>query len=206
MPFDPHKHHRQSNRLKNFDYSSPGAYFVAICTNVRNQNTFGEITTQGMECNAAGMMVLEVWNSLSERFPIILDEFVVMPDHVHGIIVLQNLVGVGLVPTLGGDEIPNRETQLLGVIQENNRSVQRATTRVAPTKNPILGDVVGAFKSITTNRYIKGVRELGWDSFEKRLWERDYFEHIIRNDSELEQKRNYILENPGRSQVKLGLV
>jgi putative transposase len=206
MPFDPHKHHRQSNRLKNFDYSSPGAYFVTICTNVRNQNTFGEITTQGMECNAAGMMVLEVWDSLPERFPIILDEFVVMPDHVHGIIILQNIVGAGLVPALGGDEIPNRETQILGSFQENDHSAQRATTRVAPTKNLILGDVVGAFKSITTNHYIKGVRELGWASFEKRLWERDYNERILRNDTELEQKRKYILENPIRWQVVKGLL
>ncbi len=74
------------------------------------------------------------------------------------------------------------------------------------TKNPILGDVVGAFKSITTNQYIKGVRELGWQPFEKRFWERDYHERIIRNDTELELKRNYILENPVRSQVKAGLV
>jgi putative transposase len=206
MPFDPHKHHRQSNRLKNFNYSSPGAYFVTICTNIRGRNTFGEITTRGLECNAAGIMILEVWNSLAERFPIILDEFVVMPDHVHGIIILQNIVGAGLVPALRTDETSNQETQILGVIQENDHFAQRATIRVAPTKNPILGDVVGAFKSITTNRYIKGVRELGWESFEKRLWERDYNERILRNDIELEQKRNYILENPIRSQVKAGLV
>jgi putative transposase len=158
-----------------------------------------------MECNVAGMVVLEVWHSLVERFPIILDEFVVMPDHVHGIIILQNTVGVGLVPTLETDETPNQETQILGIHHESNHVSQRATTRVAPTKNPILGDVVGAFKSITTNQYIKGVRELGWQPFEKRLWERDYFEHIIRNDTELELKRNYILENPLRAQVKAGL-
>jgi putative transposase len=203
MTFDPHKHHRQSNRLKNFDYSSPGAYFVTICTNLRNQNTFGEITTRGMECNAAGKMVLEVWNSLVERFPIVLDEFVVMPDHVHGIIILRNTVGVGLVPTLEGSGMFQQESE---VIQENDHPLERATTRVAPTKNLILGDVVGAFKSITTNHYIKGVRELGWQAFEKRFWERDYFEHIIRNDSELEQKRKYILENPVRSKIKVGLV
>lgn len=159
-----------------------------------------------MECNATGMMVFKVWDSLPERFPIVLDEFVVMPDHVHGIIILQNLVGVGLVPTLGKDEIPNQEMQILGVHQENDHNVQRATTRVALTKNPILGDVVGAFKSITTNQYIKGVRELDWKPFEKRFWERDYHERIIRNDTELEQKRNYILENPVRSKIKAGLV
>jgi putative transposase len=206
MPFDPYKHHRQSNRLKNFDYSSPGAYFVTICTNIRNQNTFGEITTRGMECNVAGMMVFEVWNSLAARFSILLDEFIVMPDHVHGIIILRNIVGVGLVPTLGTDETPNQKMHILDVHQENYHLAQRATTRVAPTKNPILGDVVGAFKSITTNHYIKGVRELGWASFQKRLWERDYNERVLRNDTELEQKRKYILENPVRSQIKAGLL
>ncbi len=83
------KTQRRRIRLKDFDYSSPGAYFVTICTNIRNQNTFGEITTRGMECNAAGMMVSKVWDSLMERFPIVLDEFIVMPDHVHGIIICR---------------------------------------------------------------------------------------------------------------------
>jgi putative transposase len=90
------KTQRRSIRLKDFDYSSAGTYFVTICTNIRGQSTFGEITAQGMQCNAAGQMVLEVWDSLPERFPIVLDEFVVMPDHVHGIIILQDLVGAGL--------------------------------------------------------------------------------------------------------------
>jgi putative transposase len=61
-----------------------------------------------------------------------------------------------------------------------------------------LGDVVGAFKSITTHRYIQGVRELGWSPFEKRFWQRDYWERVIRDDRELEETRSYILENPAR--------
>jgi hypothetical protein len=110
------------------------------------------------------------------------------------------------VPALERDVTFKQKPQILGVIQENIDTSQRATTRVAPTKNPILGDMVGALKSITTNQYIKGVRELGWESFEKRLWERNYYERVIRNDTELEQKQQYILENPVRWQVKAGLV
>ena len=180
MPFDPHKHHRQSNRLENYDYSSSGGYFVTICTQIHGRNWFGEITSQGMQCNAAGNMIMDSWNALPERFNILLDEFIVMPDHVHGIIILPDLVGATLVVAL-----------------QNNTDISR---------NPFLGDVVGGFKSITTNRYIKGVRELGWDSFEKRFWERDYYDHVVRGDAELLQIRKYILENPIRWQEKSGLV
>ncbi len=87
----------------------------------------------------------------------------------------------------------------IGLLDVNANSVlHRATTRVAPTKNVALGEIVGAFKSLTTNAYIRGVRELGWQPFEKRLWERNYWERIIQDDSELEKTRNYILENPLR--------
>ena len=201
------KTQRRSIRLKDFDYSSPGAYFVTICTNLRGQNWLGIIDREGMKTNDIGLMVEQELMKLPERFEHLeIDTFVIMPDHVHVIFVVGDFVGVGLVPTLGRDGTSNRETQILGDFQENNDPAQRATTRVAPTGNSILGDTVGAFKSITTHRYIKGVRELGWQPFEKRFWERNYFEHIIRNDTELEQKRNYILENPVRSQIKAGLV
>ena len=112
---------------------------------------------------------------LSSRFPTMeLDAFVVMPNHVHGIVVLNLSVGVPLV----------------GTQREGNGD--RATTRVAPT----LGDVVGAYKSITTVRYTQGVKADLWDPFRERLWQRNYYEHVIRNESELNRAREYVAGNP----------
>lgn len=110
MKYDPDKHHRKSIRLKHYDYSQAGAYFVTIVTQHR-QHIFGDIKNGVMIPNSAGQMIESVWDNLSERFPQIeLDTFVVMPNHVHGIIVinhqpnhktpftLNDPVGAGLVP------------------------------------------------------------------------------------------------------------
>jgi putative transposase len=199
MAYDTEAHHRSSARLKTFDYASNAAYFVTVCANVR-ANIFGEIVAGEMRLNDAGKMILEEWNQLPERFPIQLDEFIVMPDHVHGILLF---VGAGLVPALPDQrDLQNIADQLDGsdVTTELNG---RATTRVAPTGNPILGNVIGAFKSITTVRYIRGVQEQSWLPFEKRLWQRSYWDRVIRDDRELEETRSYILENPERSFARL---
>ena len=102
---------------------------------------FCEVVEEQMRLNEAGGMVQEVWWGLSQRFPgVEMGSFVVMPNHVHGIIVLQKTVGASLVDAQSGDD---------GAIGDNG-----ATTRVAPTT---LGDVVGAFKSLTTVEYVRGV-------------------------------------------------
>ena len=172
MTYEPQKRHRRSIRLKGYDYSQAGAYFVTICTQNR-ACLFGEVVDGKMRLNEAGRMVLVEWNALSERFPVVeLDAFVVMPTHIHGIIVITNdIVGAGLVP-----------------------APERATTRVAPT----IGDVVGAFKSRTTVLYTRGVKQSGWATFPGRLWQRNYYEHIIRNEESLNRIRQYILNNPSR--------
>jgi putative transposase len=199
MAYDAEAHHRSSARLKTFDYTSNAAYFITVCANVR-VNIFGEIVDGEMRLNDAGKMILEEWNQLPERFPIQLDEFIVMPDHIHGILLF---VGAGLVPALTDQrDVQNITDQLDGsdVTTELNG---RATTRVAPTGNPVLGNVIGAFKSITTNRYIRGVHEQSWPAFEKRLWQRSYWDRVIRDDRELEETRKYIFENPVRSFARL---
>jgi putative transposase len=199
MAYDAEAHHRSSARLRTFDYASNAAYFITVCANVR-ANIFGEIVDGEIRLNDAGKMILEEWNQLPERFPIQLDEFIVMPDHIHGILLF---VGAGLVPALPDQrDLQNIADQLDGsdVTTELNG---RATTRVAPTGNPILGNVIGAFKSITTNQYIRGVHEQSWPAFEKRLWQRNYWDRVIRDDRELEETRLYILENPVRSFERL---
>jgi len=178
MPYDPNRHHRRSIRLKGYDYSQAGAYFITLCTQDR-ACLFGKVVNGEMRLNDAGRMVLAEWNRLPERFPhLVLDAFVVMPNHVHGILVITDpapTVGatVGATPTVG------------------------ATTRVAPT----VGNIIGAFKSRVTVEYIRGVKTSGWPPFRGRLWQRNYYEHIIRNERALNAIRQYIMENPRRWQM-----
>ena len=181
MKFDPQKHHRRSIRLKDYDYSQAGAYYVTI--NVQNREClFGEIVNNEMILNEAGMMVIEQWLALLERFPNIeLDVYQIMPNHFHGIIVIIEPVGATLVVA------QNMDAQ--NFVDSRN---SRAGTRPAPT----LGDMIGAFKSITTNEYIKGVDNKNWQQFYKRLWQRNYYEHVIRDEKDLNRIRDYIQSNP----------
>jgi putative transposase len=174
--------HRRSIRLKGYDYSLAGAYFVTISTQDRGC-VFGDVVAGVMRLNEAGQMVSTEWDALLGRFPgVELDAFVVMPNHIHGIIVFATRVSVG-APLVGAQGVaPNRTID------------NRATTRVAPT----LGDVVGAFKSRVTVDYTRGVKTKGWPTFRRRLWQRNFYEHIIRNEASLHRIRQYILDNPAR--------
>ncbi len=128
-----------------------------------------------MELNDAGMMIEEQWNALLERFPDLeLDVYQIMPNHFHGIIV----VGAAFMAALDSEN------------KADTRS--GADTRLAPT----LGDIVEAFKSITTHEYILGVDNKNWPRFYKRLWQRNYYEHIVRDEVDLERIRDYIQSNP----------
>lgn len=169
MPYDPNRHHRRSIRLKGYDYSQAGAYFITLCTQDR-ACLFGKVVNGEMRLNDAGRMVLAEWNRLPERFPhLVLDAFVVMPNHVHGILVITDPA-----PTVG--------------------ATVGATLVVAPT----VGNIIGAFKSRVTVEYIRGVKTSGWPPFRGRLWQRNYYEHIIRNERALNAIRQYIMENPRR--------
>ncbi len=168
----PEQSGRRSIRLKGYDYSQAGGYYVTIVTQLR-ESFFGKICDGEMIFNDAGRMVNIEWGSLQERFPNIeTDVFQVMPNHLHGIIIIHNPepVGAGLVPA----------------------HATKATTRVAPT----IGEIVGAFKSITTHKYIQGVDEFAWPVFYKKLWQRNYFEHVLRDLADYERIAGYILDNP----------
>jgi REP-associated tyrosine transposase len=164
-------------RLKGYDYTQPGAYFITICSRDRTC-LFGEVVDGRMRINDAGQLAVAQWSELSERFPLLeIDAFVLMPNHVHGILMLSETVGAPLVGAPDG-----------GVARD------RAATRCAPT----IGDIVGAFKSSFTVNYIKGVKENRWPAFEGGVWQRNYYEHIIRDEAELARIRRYIDENPLR--------
>jgi len=139
MGYDPDKHHRQSIRLKGYDYSPPGYYYVTICTQDRKK-LFGEINDAIIRLNDAGQMIDQEWNQIPKRYGcVILDEFVVMPNHFHGIL------------------------QLISDKNDGNS----------------LFEIIGAFKSITTNQYINCVKQNNWPTFRKRLWQLRYHDRVI---------------------------
>ncbi|CBL45870.1 Hypothetical protein HDN1F_22870 [gamma proteobacterium HdN1] len=160
--FDPNFHHRHSLRLKNYDYSQAEAYFVTICTQHR-ACLFGEVVDGGVQLSAAGRMVLDVWNEIPVHYlGVDVDAFVVMPNHVHGVVVITNPVGA----------------------QFNAPNTQGAMNRA-----PTLGEIVRAFKARST-RNIR-LREPG-----ASVWQRNYYEHIIRSEESLTRIREYIINNP----------
>ena len=190
---------RRSIRLKDYDYSQLGAYFVTLVTQDRSC-LFGDVVDGAVQLNDAGRMVEAVWDDLPRRFPgIDLDAFVVMPNHVHGIIVIVGAVGAppADAPAPAGAPDPVG-APLVGAHDVDARDA-RATTRVAPTRvAPTLGDVVGAYKSVTTVKYTRAVQALDWPTFRRRLWQRNYYERVVRDDAALDRTRRYILDNPAQ--------
>lgn len=198
MKYDADKHHRRSIRLKGYDYSQEGAYFVTICAKDR-ACLFGEVQDGEMRLNEAGQMAANDWIVLPERFPTVqIDEFVVMPNHLHGIIILTGhndetrtnnaVVGAPLM----GARLPDVAQFRAGIGERGGTDDAMPGTT--------LGDVTGAYKSITTNHYIIGVKQNGWPSFPGKLWQRNYYERIIRNNEELNRIRKYIINNPANWQ------
>jgi putative transposase len=172
MKYDPAKHHRNSVRLKDYDYGQSGAYFISIVTQNRTC-LFGDINDSAPQLNDAGQMIRSVWVDISRHYPgVETDTFVVMPNHLHGIIFL-----VGEGPRA----CPPESGQPQGV---------------APTIS--LPEIVHRFKTLTTKRYTDGVKHSGWTRFQVRLWQRNYYEHVIRDEKSLNRIQQYIAENPAR--------
>jgi len=193
--YDPKIHHRQSLRWDKHNYSSPGFYYVTIC--IQDHRTLlGNVQSSVMNLNDAGEMVDAAWFRIPMQFPTIqLDEHITMPNHFHGIIQIVGgeTVGVPLVGTQPGDMAAFRApTRGAPTATPGGVAAFRAPTRGAPT----LGDVVGAFKSQTTDEYIMGVHQVDWPRFPKRFWQRNYYDHVIRDHDELEKIRDYIRKNP----------
>ena len=163
MKYDPEIHHRRSIRLKNYDYSQDGYYFMNICTQNR-RNYFQD--------KCVIKMIEKWWHILPDKFPNIeIDEFIVMPDHVHGIIVIIN-------PVVGADPCvcPN---------------VEQGKHVGLP-----LQEIIQWFKTMTTNEYMRNMKNLKWKPFDGKLWQRNYYEHIIRDEKALYRIRQYIKNNP----------
>jgi len=158
-------YNRRSIRLKHYDYSRAGCYFITICTQDR-LHLFGEIVEDEMVLNVAGEMVNASWHHIMDDFPnVCLHEFVIMPNHIHGIIEIvdndDNTVGVPLVGTLKYGKQTKANHKGLPI----RDMISRAPMKGAPT----VGDVIGVFKSKTTNTYIKMVKNGTCPPFNKRI-------------------------------------
>ncbi len=198
MTYNPDIHRRRSIRLKGYDYSREGAYFVTISTQ-HKECLFGEIRDGEMVLNEAGRMIEKLWIGLENRFQNFeLGAFVVMPNHFHAIVVIENddnllsiskNVGVPLVGTQNGtvNNLSSALGQAQGTAPTNNQN-----------KKTTVGDIIGAFKSLTTHEYIRNVKLGQFPGFDRRVWQRNYHEHIIRNEGSYEKIHDYILHNVER--------
>jgi putative transposase len=166
---------RKPLRLKGYDYAQGGAYYVTICTQQRTC-FFGDVINGQMVLNEAGQMIQQTWDDLPNHYPnVTLDAFVVMPNHVHGVIfIYDSLVGDALVAS---------------------HDVSSHNTKGRPQGSP-LPTFMDRFKSMTTVEYIRGVKTFGWTPFNGKLWQRGYYDHIVRNEKDLDRIRQYIINNP----------
>ena len=249
--YDPDKHHRRSIRLRSYDYSLPGAYFVTISTRSK-RSLFGEVLDGAVRLNEAGEMVEKWWRATATKFQSIeTDEYMVMPDHFHGILInvegahtgaplqdtlaehsgaplqdtlaehsgaplqdtlaehsgapLQDTLaehsGAPLQDTLAehsGAPLQDTLAEHSGAPLQDTLAEHTRTPRPGQRAGATLPEVVQWFKTMTTNECIRGVRNRGWTPFAGKLWQRSYYERVIRNEDELNRARQYILDNPAK--------
>jgi putative transposase len=160
--------HRKQLRLRGYDYAFPGVYFVTICS-AGKLAVFCSVSGEKIVLSPAGEIVRSEWVALAQRFAgLALDEFVIMPNHLHGVLGFVAQAGGASRGTKGG-----------------------ASPAGGASPSPTLFDVIGAFKSISTIKVNKLLGRRGVP-----LWQRSYYEHIVRTGEDLRKIQRYILENP----------
>ncbi|MGI0487253.1 transposase [Pantanalinema rosaneae CENA516] len=214
MKYNPDNHHRRSIRLKGYDYSSPGAYFITICTHQR-QCLFGEIVDGEMRLNRLGQIARSQWLKIPHHHTQVeLDAWVIMPNHIHGILILNNpgrgaALGQNLedpTDSSNPNATPNSAgNQPKSVYPRSHEGVAfgrkplSLPTNGLPNAAPLpprlgagtVGAIVLNFKSVTTRSLNRIQRSPG-----NSIWQRNYYEHIVRSEESLQQIRQYIQNNP----------
>lgn len=179
MTYNPNQHHRRSIRLGGYDYSSPGAYFIILCTYQR-QCLFGVIINDQMQLNDLGQIVADEWTkTLQIRPDFKLDEWIIMPNHLHGIVLIST------------SKQPNNKTTVVGAHSCAPLPNNPVSKGIAYRRPRSLSSFVAGFKSATT-KHINRMR----DASGTPVWQRNYYEHIIRNEASLQLIRQYIQTNP----------
>ena len=208
MLYNPEIHHRHSIRLKGYDYSSQGAYFITLCCENR-QHRFGEISESQMELTPCGQIATEWMENLHTQFPTIeINEYIIMPDHIHAIISIRTGNPRGCPNNDGNNN--NRTGTPRGCHQistprgcpnnnGNSNNSNTSTTSDCPEENsPTIGQIIGAYKSLVANDCLKWHKEHNLQM--GKFWQRNYYEHIIRDEQAYENISNYIRTNPERWQ------
>ncbi len=173
------KYRIQSNRLQNWDYSQHAAYFITICTHNRI-HYFGEIVNNKMQLSEIGIIAYHFWNEITKHFSfVMLDEFVVMPNHIHGIIIINEMPNVE-TPKLGVSTSTTTTTDITNKKQTHNASLK--------WKSGTLGVIINQYKRICTINARKTNPNFAWQP--------NYYDHIIRNNKSYENIKNYIYNNP----------
>ena len=220
MPYNSNIHHRRSIRLKVYDYTQQGAYFVTICTHQRNC-LFGEIVDGEIKLNTNGEIARDSWLSIPRHFKNVeLDEFVIMPNHLHGIIIIESseVAGEALAnqdlsqsfSEVAGEALANQDfSQLFSEVagealanqdfsKQQNLSGQclaptvhtGETVKINGTKPQSLAAITQNYKSVSTRQINRMNKAKG-----NVIWQRNYYEHIIRNEEALNNIREYIVNN-----------
>jgi REP element-mobilizing transposase RayT len=180
--YNPHIHHRRSIHLKGYDYSQAGLYFITICCQDRICR-FGDVVNDEMVLNEYGNVAFNEWVKLSERFSNFeMDVFQIMPNHMHGIILLTDVGATLAVAQINGDA------------QNYDDAHNDDDIRAGASPAPTIFDIVGAYKSLVANGcldiYKSKNKTMG------KLWQRNYYEHIIRNAQSYQTISEYIINNP----------
>lgn len=189
---NPNHHDRKPNRARGYDYATPGAYFVTACTHDRLP-LFGQVVDGVVMLNEYGILVAEAWEDLPQHYPhVVLDAFVIMPNHVHGIIWIYRFfrddVRTGLRPVPTGESVPTD-----GPVPTD---MPTAALEFPLSDDPILRhglpEIMRAFKSFSSRRINRLRNQPG-----RPVWQRSYWDRIIRDQAEFDRIHDYIRTNPG---------
>ncbi len=173
MTLFKNKYRIESTRLKGWDYAAAGWYFVTLCTQGR-ECFFGDVKDAEMHLSAIGEIVAEEWQKTETIRPNVgLDEWIVMPNHVHGVVVIKQT-------TPSPEEAP-----------QPKETPHRGVSTKARLKSGSVGAIIGQFKSVCTKR-IWAAKFLAFD------WQPRFFDHIIRDEPSLKDIRQYIVDNPAK--------
>jgi len=196
MTFNPLIHHRRSIRLKDYDYSKEGLYFITFCCQNR-RHLFGKIISGKMILNDAGKIAEKCWLEIPDHFKnVILHDFVIMPNHVHGIIEFKN--NDLKYSTVGANQnspehVSYDETETETLQETYNVSCNGANVhsprRMPKSPSKTIGSVIRGYK-IGVTKWMRQKTNV------KEVWQRNYYEHIIRNDIAYGRISDYIKNNP----------
>ncbi|MBN2864124.1 MAG: hypothetical protein JXN62_13235 [Bacteroidales bacterium] len=201
MAYNSQIHNRHSIRLKGYDYTRTGAYFITACLQDR-LHLFGEIINGKMQLNEMGEIVTSSWKWLSEQYDYVgLDEMIIMPDHIHGIIIItdhcmgDSRIAPDILPQTAPDILPQTAPDILprtapDILPQIAPDILPRTAPDITVKRKTIGRLIGAFKTVSTKQINVYRNTQG-----TRIWQRNYYEHIIRNNAELNRIRYYISNN-----------